>query len=204
MKALVLPVALMCGLSMFGAEIESTAGTRTPAATETADEASLLNVHRVFVDRLTGGESAAQIRDLLIAALQSSKLFVITENEATADTFLRGAAEDLLFTDKFSSSDGIGARVNTGEGTSKASGVTRGGKYGGVSINDNESVHIEERKHEALATVRLVNKQGDVIWATTQESTGAKFRGASADVADKVRKQLAADFDRAKGAAKLP
>jgi hypothetical protein len=35
-----------------------------------------------------------------------------------------------------------------------------------------------------------------VIWSTTQESSGAKFRGASADVADKITKQLEADYDR--------
>jgi len=44
--------------------------------------------------------------------------------------------------------------------------------------------------------VRLVNKDGDVIWSTTQESNGAKFRGASADVADKITRQLTADLDR--------
>jgi hypothetical protein len=43
-----------------------------------------------------------------------------------------------------------------------------------------------------------VNKDGDVIWATTQESLGAKFRGSSADVADKITKQLGADFERAR------
>jgi hypothetical protein len=175
-----------------------------PAAEEMSGERELLTIRRVFVDRLSGGETAAQIRDLLIAALQSAKLFVITENEDRADAFLRGSAEDLLYTDKFSSSEGIGARVSTGEGQSRAAGTTRGGRYGGVSLSDNESVHIEERKHEAMATVRLVNKDGDVIWSTTQESTGAKFRGASADVADKVRKQLVADYERVRKAQKLP
>ena len=38
-----------------------------------------------------------------------------------------------------------------------------------------------------------------MLWATTQESLGAKFRGASADVAEKVLKQLQADYQRAKG-----
>jgi len=49
-----------------------------------------------------------------------------------------------------------------------------------------------------MATVRLVNKDGDVIWSTTQESLGGKFRGASADVADKVMRQLIADVEKAK------
>jgi hypothetical protein len=30
-------------------------------------------------------------------------------------------------------------------------------------VGDKESSDIRERKHEALATVRLVNKDGDVI-----------------------------------------
>ena len=55
---------------------------------------------------------------------------------------------------------------------------------------------MKERKHEALATVRLVNKDGDVLWSTTQESNGAKFHGASADVAEKIAKQLMAEYER--------
>jgi hypothetical protein len=47
-----------------------------------------------------------------------------------------------------------------------------------------------------MASVRLVNKEGDVVWSTTQESTGAKFRGATADVADKITRQLLGDVER--------
>jgi hypothetical protein len=49
-----------------------------------------------------------------------------------------------------------------------------------------------------MASVRLVKKDGDVIWSTTQESNGAKFHGASADVAEKITKQLIADYARAR------
>ena len=65
-----------------------------------------------------------------------------------------------------------------------------------LSAGERESSNVKERRHEALATVRLVNKDGDVIWSTTQESGGAKFRGASADVAEKITRQLSADVDR--------
>jgi hypothetical protein len=41
--------------------------------------------------------------------------------------------------------------------------------------------------------VRLVDREGDVLWATTQESKGAKYKGSSADVADKVVKELLRD-----------
>jgi len=54
-----------------------------------------------------------------------------------------------------------------------------------------------ETVNDARLAVRLVSQDGDVIWSTTQESTGAKFKGASADVADKVAKQLLRDIDKA-------
>jgi len=166
----------------------------------------LVAVKRVYVDRLTGGETAAQMRDLLITSFQNSRLFVLTENQERADAILRGAAEDLIYTDAFSSSEGINARL----GNSESSGVGTSTRFNGaggstdrrssrsvnLGVGENESSNIKERKHEALATVRLVNKDGDVIWSTTQESNGAKFRGASADVADKITRQLMTDYDR--------
>jgi hypothetical protein len=164
----------------------------------------LLKVKRVYVDRLTGGETAAQMRDLLISALEATKLFIVTENESRADAFLRGAAEDLIYTDTFNSSDSIdvGVRGSNGQSSGAGSGFNRAEQSTrqskDLSIGEKESSDIKERKHEALATVRLVNKDGDVIWATTQESTGAKFRGASADVADRITRQLMAEFDRLK------
>ena len=57
----------------------------------------LLTIRRVFVDRLTGGETAAQMRDILISSMEGAKLFILTENQERADVFLRGAAEDLVF-----------------------------------------------------------------------------------------------------------
>jgi hypothetical protein len=166
----------------------------------------LVTVKRVYVDRLTGGETAAQMRELLITSLQNAKLFILTEKEERADMVLKGAAEDLIFTDAFSSSEGINMRA----GTSNSSGSSTSSRYNGASsgysdrssralnlgVGDNESTNIKQRMHEALATVRLVNKDGDVVWSTTQESTGAKFRGASADVADRITKQLVSDYER--------
>jgi len=46
--------------------------------------------------------------------------------------------------------------------------------------------------------VRLVNLDGDVIWSTTQESNGAKFRGAMADVADKIARKLIDETKKAR------
>src|SRR5690349_3496329 len=135
----------------------------------------LLSVKRVYVDRLTGGETAAQMRDLIIASLHGAKLYVLTENQERADAILRGAAEDLIFTDQFQSSDSVDLRTGVGTGSRASSRTATGVRSLSVGVGDKDSVDIHERKHEAMASVRLVNKDGDVIWSTTQESDGAKF-----------------------------
>jgi hypothetical protein len=158
----------------------------------------LLKVRRVYVDRLTGGEVAAHIREMILAALHSARLFVVTENPDRADAILRGSAEDLVYTETFASNEGLSAQGSFGTGSTRTT-DTRGRRtYASVGVGEHSSTRIAERRHEASAAVRLVNKEGDVIWATTQESTGGKFRGASADVADKITRQLLADYERAR------
>ena len=155
----------------------------------------MLAIKRVYVDKLTGGDTALQMREILTSSLQSARLFVLTENPERADATLKGAAEDLVFTDVHSSSESINARANIG--TSKSTSTSRG-QNAGFGVGENESSRSAERRHEAMAAVRLVNKDGEVIWSTIQESLGGKFRGASADVADKITKALVDDFERAR------
>ena len=165
------------------------------AADDESSLKQLLTVKRVYVDRLTGGETAAQMRDIIMSSLQGTKLFVLTENQERADAVLRGAAEDLVFNEVHSSSEGVTARLSGGTGRSSSKSSA---PYAGLGIGENESEHSSERRHEAIAAVRLVNKDGDIIWATTQESFGGKFRGASADVADKITSKLKEDFEKAR------
>lgn len=160
------------------------------AASGPAPADSRLNgIRKIHVDRLTGGETAAHLRDMIIASIQRSGLFAVTEEADKADAVLKGSAEDLVFTDKFYSRDSVSARVNLPIRTGNRSGSA------GATAGQAETVRHDERKHEAAASVRLVNRNGDVIWSTTQESLGAKFRGASADVAEKVVRQLKEDFE---------
>jgi hypothetical protein len=134
------------------------------------------------------------MRDILISSLEGAKLFILTENPDKADAVVRGAAEDLVFTDVHNSSDSINAHANLSSG----GGYHQRGGSGGLGLGENESDHSSERRHEAIAAIRLVNKDGDVIWSTTQESLGAKFRGSSADVAEKITSKLKEDFERAR------
>lgn len=173
----------------------------------------LAKVRRIYVDILTGGETALRIRDLLMSRIQSTKLFIVTEEEDRADAVLKGAGSDATFTDVFVSSDNINVHsqmslpglsnntYNPNTGTTNRTSDRISTSIGG---GESESQKIEERKHEAIATVRLVNKDGDVIWSATEESLGAKFMGASVDVVDRITKKLAADYRKAKAQSNKP
>ncbi len=154
-------------------------------------------IRRVYVDKLNGGDQAQHIRDMIITSLQNSNLFILTENEERADAVIRGSAEDLIFTESHQSSDGVNARTQVslpGNNSNRTSSRTSLG----LTVGDHESQQSTERKHESVATVRLVAKDGDVIWSTTQESQGGKLKGASKDVADKITKKLVDDIEKAR------
>lgn len=157
----------------------------------------LLGLRRVYVDQLAGGETAKQVRDMIIAALARSRLFIVTEDENKADAYLRGSGEDSTFTETRASREGINARVGGRAGNSQ-------GRYNGDSVSatlgvgESDDFYSKERRHEARASVRLVARDGDVLWSSTQESLGAKYKGSAADVAEKISKELADAYARAR------
>jgi hypothetical protein len=162
---------------------------------------SLGHVRRIYIEPLGGGETSGQMRDMIIAALQNSKLFTITDNSDRADAILRGSSDDKVFTEEHNTSDSIGIHATSGGGSSQnnATGIgTSSHQNAGAGVTDSESSHINERRHEASASIRLIDANGDVIWSTTQESAGGKFRGAMADVAEKIARQLADDTRKAR------
>ncbi len=191
-------LALVTALTSFAAQ-EAGPPAKAPVP---PSGTSLLEVKRIYVAQLTGGVQADALRELIIASLDGTKLFVLTENPDRADATLKGAADDQPFTDTFDSDESISGRESGGKSGSSYS--RTGGLNGGLSAGENESHHIKERKHEAYAAVRLCNRDGDVVWSTTQESDGAKFRGASADVAAKIARQLSLDMDKARRGATAP
>jgi curli biogenesis system outer membrane secretion channel CsgG len=151
----------------------------------------LLEVRAVYVDPLKGNGSE-EIRDMLIGSLHRAGLFLVVEDEERADAFLRGAAEDLIYSDYSTRREGLNVR-GSASSSERESGES---EYSAASfgIGDTESSSSRQRKHEALVAVRLVLGNGEVIWSATQESAGAKYKGAGSDVADKVAKELVAAF----------
>jgi hypothetical protein len=157
----------------------------------------LAAVRSIHVEDL-GGAEAGPIRDMIIGAIHRTGLFVITENPDAADAILRGSAEDLIYQDYQRYRASLTARGAV-SGSNRESGESQSSSSS-FGVGDSEESSRRERKHEALAAVRLVLPDGTVVWTSTQESDGAKFRGAAADVAERVAEDLA----KAARAAKAP
>lgn len=164
---------------------------------------ALSKVRRIYVESFGTDPVSKQMQAMVISSLTESDRFTVTEDKNKADAILKGAV-----TQKSSQevhAYGSGTSVGTAHGGSQASVIGSGGTFSGSasggfgaaqSAIDDSSVNTES-VDSAHASVRLVNSDGDVIWTTTQESDGAKFKGASADVADKIAKQLSRDADKA-------
>jgi hypothetical protein len=125
-----------------------------PAIEPKAEPSTLLTTKRVFVDKFGGGETASQIRDMVISSLQSSGLFVLTENPERADVTLKGSGEDLVFTEQHSTSDGIDVHASTSIGSSTRN-YTSSRSADGIGVGEHESTHGESRRRH-----HLVHHQG--------------------------------------------
>jgi curli biogenesis system outer membrane secretion channel CsgG len=167
--------------------------------------AKLLKVKRIYVDSFGDDPVSKQLQAMVINALAESKRFIVTENKDKADAILRGGglektSQELHAIGEATSVAGAagshhgevsGSVVN---GTGSISGSSSGG-FVARKLATEDSQASTETINDARLAVRLVASDGDVLWATTKESKGAKYKGASADVADQIVKQLLRDLD---------
>lgn len=212
-------LVLLLGLSLIQSPSGQAAAAPQPKPTETTKSEAkhtdarleLFQVRRIFVDSFGTAEEAQQLQAMVIASITESKRLKVTEDKTKADAILKGFASEKSSQEVHAY--GSGTAVGTAAGGHSASvsgsnghisGSSSGG-FGAASSAIQDSSVNTETIDSAKASVRLVNSDGDVIWTSTQESKGAKYKGASADVADKIVKQLLRDIDKAeKGAAQSP
>lgn len=138
---------------------------------------SLPEVKRIFVAPLVGSEAEA-LRELIIASLDSTRLFILTDNPDRADAILKGAADDHVFTDTHDMEDGISTRQSGGKSGSSTTTSRAGSGFAGISISEHEAHHSKELKHEAYASVRLCSTNGDVLWSTNTGEPRRKIQGS--------------------------
>jgi hypothetical protein len=189
-------------------ESQTPAKSAEPAPLDKKKE--LIKVRRIYVDSFGSNEAAQQLQSMIVTSLTESNRFTVTENKDKADAILKGFAGEKTYQETHAY--GSGTAVSTAAGGHSASisgsggnvsGSSSGGFHSVAGAMEDSSVNTETID-SAKGSVRLINQDGDVIWTSTQESKGAKFKGASADVADKIVKQLIRDINRAQKPAETP
>lgn len=173
-----IPALLVCVLLQATQTPASTTPPSTQAAGQRVPVADLAGVRRIYVDSFGEDAKSKEMQSMIVSALVSSKRFIVTENREHADAILKGVA-----TEKTSQ------ELHATKESTIAASAARGAAISDSSVST-------ETIDQARVAVRLVNADGDVIWTTTQESKGAKYKGASADAADLCVKQLLRDVAR--------
>lgn len=69
---------------------------------------------------------------------------------------------------------------------------------GAVAGGSSERLFSIETLSRASVTLRLTNREGDIIWAYTQDSAGGKTKGAVSDAVDRAIRQLGRELGRHK------
>jgi hypothetical protein len=168
---------------------------------------ALSKVRRIYVESFGTTEAAQQLQAMVISSLTESKRLTVTEDKTKADAILKGFASEKSSQEVHAYGSGTSVATAAGghsgsisgssiNGSGHISGSHSGGFGAAASSIEDSSVNTETID-SAKASVRLINADGDVIWTSTQESRGAKYKGASADVADKMIKQLVRDMEKA-------
>lgn len=204
------PLVLLCLAFAQAALAQAPQEASKQSATSSIDTekaAKLLKVKRIYVEGLGDDAISKQLQAMLINALVESKRFIVTENKDKTDAILKGAGLEKTSQElhAIGEATAVGAAAGAHSGsisasasgnTASVSGSSRGG-FLAKKMATEDAQASTETINEARLAVRLVSADGDVIWSTTQESKGAKYKGASADVADKIVKQLLWDLDKA-------
>jgi curli biogenesis system outer membrane secretion channel CsgG len=178
------------------------------------DHSALLKVKRIYVESFGDDVISKELQSMIVSSLVATRHFKVTENRERADAILKGVALEKTSQElhAYGESTSVGAASggSHGEvngtvvnGTGSISGSSSGGFIARHMGTSDSSVNTETI-NEARVAIRLINPDGDVIWTSTQESKGAKYKGAGADVADKCVKQLVRDVEKLESADTAP
>ncbi len=166
---------------------------------EPAANPRLLQVKRVCVQNFGEDALGVQAREMVIAKLFEAKRFSLTENCEKADFVLKGSITERSDRVSRSESEGIGFGESAAAASSSGSGATRSGVAASASSrgDTHESLSSSEVKLQAAVTMRLVDKDGEILWAASLESAGGKTKGAIGDAADRAVRKFLRDLERA-------
>jgi curli biogenesis system outer membrane secretion channel CsgG len=158
----------------------------------------VLKVRRIYVESFGDDKTSKILQAMVINSLTASKRFIVTENKDKADAVLKGTAIEKTSQEVHATGErtAVAGAAEAISGSANRSSASVSGASVAHAAGIEDSQLSTETIDRAAVAVRLVAADGDLIWATTQESKGAKFKGASSDVADKVVRQLLHDIEK--------
>jgi curli biogenesis system outer membrane secretion channel CsgG len=195
-------VALAIPLCAFGQTNSQKKGDPTAPTADEEIAAKFAKIRRVYVESFGDDQASKQAQAMVIDVLTKSHRFIVTEKRESADAILKGVGLEKSSQELHASSEAtsVSGAAGSHQGTISGSGGSVSGSSSGGFIARGagiaDSTTSTETINDARMAVRLVSTDGDVVWSTTQESKGAKYKGASADVAEKVVKQLLWDLEK--------
>jgi curli biogenesis system outer membrane secretion channel CsgG len=160
--------------------------------------AKLVKVKRIYIESFGDDKESQQLQAMVIDALVATKRFIVTENKDKADAILKGTGLEKTSQEVHATGEATSVGAAAGGSSATVNGTSGSASGGFIArhMGTEDSQASSVAMNDARLAVRLVSADGDVLWSTTQESKGAKYKGASADVADQVVKQLLRDLDK--------
>jgi curli biogenesis system outer membrane secretion channel CsgG len=190
---------IACLLLQAGQPTPVPAAPQPQANKQVSASPDLLKIKRIYVDSFGDDPISKEMQSMIVTALVNSKRFVVTENRDRADAVLKGTALEKTSQELHAYGESTAVGSAHGAHSGDAIGSSRGG-FSAHNAAISDSSTNTETIDRARVAIRLVNADGDVIWTTTQESQGAKYKGAGADAADLCVKQLMRDAAKAEAA----
>jgi hypothetical protein len=192
--------ALASLLMAAGAPAQSPPAATAPVTAAEAPDLRLAKVKRVCVQAMGTDALGIQVQEMVIARLFQTRKFSLTENCEKADFVLKGSVTERSEHSSRSESEGIGfgrGASGSSASSSRGGGVTSSSSSSGsaqLSGNAYENLSSSEVKQEAAVTLRIVDKDGEIIWATSQESAEGKSKGAIGLAAEQAVRRLLKDI----------
>jgi hypothetical protein len=155
----------------------------------------LASLQRICVDKFVGEEAlVATVREIAMASLFSLKRFIVTEKCEKVDATLKGAVIERG--EKRVRAEGESADFGVAAGAASVNRVSGTAAVGAALGGSGESLLSAETGSRASVTLRLVDSDGVILWAYTQDSAGGKTKGAVSDAVDRAIRQLQKDISR--------
>lgn len=131
----------------------------------------------------------AAVEDAMSSALLETKKFRLTENCSKATYVLKGSVVERADVRSRSEGESAGIASIAGSVVRNADGSGSGG-FGGSSNGSSEALSTTETKRQVTLTAKLVNSEGEVLLATTQDSGASKGKSALTEASEKLAREI--------------